>query len=85
MKVYLVFRTTTEHHSNDLCWDDGWYDDYYEDITVCEHLVGVYATRELAEQIAEREDNKCGGEDRAYYVECEVLEEDIEDEEVLYN
>ena len=43
MKVYLVFRTTTEHHSNDLCWDDGYYDDYYEDVTVSDHLVGVSA------------------------------------------
>ena len=83
MIVYLVFRTITEHHSNDLCWDDGYYDDYYEDITVGEELVGVYATKELAEKVAEREDNRCGGEDHAYYTEYEVLEEVPEDEEIL--
>lgn len=83
MTVYLVFRTITEHHSNDLCWDDGYYDDYYEDITVGEELIGVYATKELAEKVAEREDNRCGGEDHAYYTEYEVLEEVPEDEEIL--
>lgn len=83
MTVYLVFRTVTEHYSNDLCWDDGYYDDYYEDITVSEELIGVYATKELAEKVAEREDNRCGGEDHAYYTEYEVLEEVSEDEEIL--
>lgn len=81
MKVYLVIRTITEHYSNELCWDDGWYDDYYEEVVTSEQIIGVYATPELAEKIAEREDNKCSGEDHVDWLEYDVIGE--EDEEIL--
>ena len=75
MTVYIVFRRITEYHSNDACWDDGWYDDYYEDESVNEELIGVYATKELAEQVVEKENDKCL-EDNVYYIEQEVIEDE---------
>ena len=76
MTVYVVMKTTTQCFENDACWDDGWYDDYYETEVTSEEFIGIYATEELAKKVAEEEDERCSGYlDKAYYFPYEVVEE----------
>ena len=75
MTVYVVMKCTTQSFENDLCWDDGYYDDYYETEVTSEELVGIYSSEELAKKVVDQEDEKCGGYlDRVYYFPYEVIE-----------
>ena len=74
MVVWVVIKTSVQSFSNDLCWDDGWYDDYYETEVSSDELIGIYATEKLAQKVAEEENDKCGGYDRAYCYPYEIIE-----------
>ena len=74
-KVYAVIESYTRSFSNDLCWDDGYYDDYYETEVTSESIVGVYSSKELAEracQLNREKDSSLLFE--FYYVEYDVLD-----------
>ena len=78
MKVYAVIRTTVSSFENDACWDDGYYDDYYETQVSSDSLICICATEELAAKIANEENDKCYGPyDSVFYVEYDVLEKEF--------
>lgn len=75
MVVYVVMKTTYQSFSNDACWDDGWYDDYYETEVESSELIGIYATEELARKVCEEENDKCSGYDCVNYFPYTVIED----------
>ena len=76
MTVYVVMKKVTESFENDACWDDGYYDDYYETEVTSEEFVGVYATEELAQKAVEEvEETLSGYLDGAYFFPTEVIGE----------
>ena len=80
MKVYVVYQVDRETHSNELCWEDGWYDDYYEDITESTSIIGIYATEELAQKAVDKYGDECHYDSDVFYRAEEVLEKVEEDE-----
>lgn len=80
MKVYVVYQVDHEHLSTDACWDDGWYDDYYETITDSTSIIGIYATEELAQKAVDKYGDECAYDSDIFYRVEEVLEklEDVE-------
>lgn len=71
-KVYIVIHSTTERFSNDLCWDDGYYDDYYETEVNSEEIISVYSNYEDAQKEADRLNNESAWDDNYYVAEFEV-------------
>ena len=59
-KVYAVIETTDQHFDNDLCWDDGYYDDYYETVITCTNYLAFFATEKEANKCSEYLNNEQG-------------------------
>lgn len=75
MTVYVIIKSTLQTFENEACWDDGWYDDYYETQVTSEELIGIYASEELAKKVTEKENEKCDGYyATVYYFPYEVIE-----------
>lgn len=73
MIVYVVMKHITYTFENDACWDDGYYDDYYETEVNSEEFIGIYATEEEAKKAVETEDERYSGYmDHAYYFAYEI-------------
>lgn len=72
MVVYVVFKATYESFSNDLCYEDGYYDDYYETEVTSNQIIGIYSNYEKAKKVEEEENNKCLGRDEVYCIPYEV-------------
>lgn len=76
MTVYVVMKSITQSFENDACWDDGYYDDYYETQITSDQFIGVYATEELAQKEVEIiQSTLTGYLDEAYYFPTEIVEE----------
>lgn len=53
MKVYAVVEVIEQSFDNDLCWEDGYYDDYYETKVVSTEYLAFYSSKKGAEKCAE--------------------------------
>ena len=75
MTVWVVIRYWTQSFENESCWDDGYYDDYYETEVSGEELIGIYASEELAKQVKEKEEEHSSYiYDRVEYFPYEVVD-----------
>lgn len=83
MVVYVVLIDHVETRPTECSYEDGYYDDYYDEEFHSSTIVAICLNEELAKILAEKEDNKCGLGDSAYYVPYEVLESDGTYEEIF--
>lgn len=72
-KVYIVVNSYTQHFENDLCWDEGYYDDYYETEVVSTEIVAVYSNFDKAQKEADRLNEQASYDENYYVAEYEVL------------
>lgn len=66
-KIYVVVEAIEESFDNDLCWEDGYYDDYYETTVTSTNYLAFFTNKEEAEKCS-----KYLNEER--YHETEVIE-----------
>ena len=79
MTVYVVMRHRVETRPTECSYDeDGYYDDYYDEEFPSDEIICICATKQLAEDIVDREDRKSGWSDYVFYQEYEVLEDEEE-------
>ena len=81
MTIYIVIGTSVQYFDNDLCWEDGYYDDYYETEVESKEFIGAYLTKEQAEKVVDEVENK-NAYDYVNYFPYELEEESKENEQV---
>ena len=50
MKIYAVVEDIEESFDNELCWEDGYYDDYYETKVNYIDYLGFFSNKKEAEK-----------------------------------
>lgn len=57
-KIYAVVEQIEQGFDNDLCWEDGYYDDYYETVVTSTDYLAFYSTKKEANKCSEYLNNE---------------------------